>query len=111
MTKKEFTVEAAKSGIRPELYGAVLAGQIRSERGYVSGGKVAGIEWLDTWKTEQGYNRMRGHYEETFLSKSPYVVLVKNKTRYLVETTEIKAYIDKLLGEWLDEKVKNNKPL
>ena len=79
MTKTEFQLAACKAGVKPELYGAVLSERFSSLDGPVAGGKVAGIAWLDGWKTESRYSCMRGEFEEEFLSKEPYVVLKKDR--------------------------------
>lgn len=106
MTKTEFRHEACKAGLNPDLYGAVLSGVFYSLDGPVSGGKVAGIVWLDEWMTESRYSYMRGEHEETFLSKVPYVVLKKNRKTYRVRTVQITAYVDKLCQKWLFGKIK-----
>lgn len=60
MTKTEFTREANKAGVPPELYGAVLAGRFIGPDGEVAGGKVSGIVWLEDWTSEERYSYMRG---------------------------------------------------
>ena len=108
MTKTEFRTEAGKAGIYPELYGAVLSKQFHhTDLGWVSGGKVVGIEWLDEWQTKEEYSCMMGTHTVTSMGKSPYVVLTKNRVRYLVEAWRIQAYVDDQVRKWITEKVKN----
>lgn len=107
MTKNEFNLEAKKADIPFELYGAVLGGQLYSTCGPVSGGKVVGIEWYDKWQTRTEYNYWRGNHEVTSLGKTPYVILMKDRKKYLVESWKVIEYINKIFTEWLNEKVKN----
>ena len=89
MTKTEFKKEAAIAGIPSELYGAVLAGQFKSDIGYVTGGKVIGIEWRD---------------DRT--GKVPYIILLKDGEQHLVGAWHITVYLNKQFNKWLGEKVK-----
>lgn len=111
MTKNKFNLEAQKSNILPELYGAVLGGQLYSTCGPVSGGKVVGIEWHDEWQTRTEYNHWIGSHEVTSLGKASYVVLMKDRKKYLVESWKVMQYINKIFKEWINEKVKNKKIL
>lgn len=112
MTKTEFKREAAKAGIQPELYGAVLSGQLYCNNGCsVSGGKIVGIEWREEWQTEQRFSHWRGEYTEKYLGKSPYVVLTKNKEKYRVEAWKVSQYVDKVISKLLAEKIKAGNPL
>lgn len=111
MTKNEFSFEAGKAGIPPELYGAVLRGQLYSTCGPVSGGKVVGIEWFDEVQTQEEYNYMVGTYNVSVYRKAPYVVLTKNRKKYLVAAWKVTAYIDKAFKKWLAEKIKNKEML
>ena len=111
MTKTEFQLAACKAGIKPELYGAVLSERFSSLDGPVAGGKVAGIAWLDGWKTESRYSCMRGEFEEEFLSKEPYVVLKKDRKTYRVHAAHVIAYVDEQCRKWLAAKVKTGEAI
>lgn len=111
MTKNEFKLEVSKTDIPSELYGAVLSGQLYSTCGPVSGGKVVGIEWYDEWQTRTEYNCWIGSHEVTSLGKAPYIVLMKDRKKYLVESWKVMQYINKIFKEWLNEKVKNKEIL
>lgn len=109
MTKTEFTREANKAGVPPELYGAVLAGRFIGPDGEVAGGKVSGIVWLEDWTSEERYSHMRGTYTEKYLAPQAYVVLKKDRMSYRIEAYRIGLYVLKKMHAWLAEYVKDGR--
>lgn len=111
MTKTEFTQQARKAGVAPELYGAVLAHRFHGPDGDVHGGKVVGIAWMDGWNTEKRYSPAVGSYEATFMDKFPYVVLRKDRKDYRVEAFRVNGHVSGLMHAWLAEQVREGRPL
>lgn len=110
MTKSEFTSAARKAGVNPNIYGLIIDRNLCARGGrHVTNGKVVGIEWFDEWKTEKEYSPGRGEYDNTFLSKVPYVILKKGKDTYCVDVCHINVYLRNMLDACIISKVKAQK--
>lgn len=107
MTKSEFAYEAGKANLFPEIFGMTLNCAFIYER-IPSGCKIVGIEWRNSYQTRSEYSPYLGTHEVTFLATQPYVVLKKNRKRYIVEAQKVATYVSEKMREQFFASVKIN---